>query len=388
LVGIGLGTATFAVHGLVASTELLHHPLARLAFAANGGIVSSMQVLSTNMTIADYCEDMTHKAIVVNPDYQRSNRIWPAAARSYLLDTILHGYPVPKISLYQRTDVATRKTYKEIVDGQQRSRAIHDFYSDNLRLSGKGEYIGSIYSTLDEDLQHAFLDYRLSIDLFVGVTDQEIREVFRRTNSYNVPLNDAEKRHATYQGAFKWYALGLSERYSQLLKSLGTFTNSQLVRMADISMFTDVIYTVLNGISSASEVKLDSVYRQFDASFPIQQEMDARFTVAFDRLMAFESLRGGFMMKSYNVFTLLLALMHVEAPIPKLILEFDTRNLPSLAPDLVETNLSMLADIGENGGEGELKEFYEACSKGTNRIGQRQVRFVWACRALTQNRLT
>ena len=43
---------------------------------------------------------MTERAISVNRNYQRSNAIWPAAARSFLIDSMLCGFPIPKLSLY------------------------------------------------------------------------------------------------------------------------------------------------------------------------------------------------------------------------------------------------------------------------------------------------
>jgi hypothetical protein len=63
----------------------------------------------------------------VNRNYQRSDQVWPAIAKSYLIETILLGYPVPKLSLYQVLDLKSRKTSKEIVDGQQRSVTIEAY---------------------------------------------------------------------------------------------------------------------------------------------------------------------------------------------------------------------------------------------------------------------
>jgi hypothetical protein len=39
-----------------------------------------MQVLSTNMTISEYCQQMKERKIVVNHDYQRSGKIWLPSA--------------------------------------------------------------------------------------------------------------------------------------------------------------------------------------------------------------------------------------------------------------------------------------------------------------------
>ena len=91
--------------------------------------------IQTNMTVADYCLAMDRHEITVNKEYQRSDKVWPDSARSYLIESILLGYPLPKFYLNSITDVKHRKTSKEIVDGQQRSRAIHDFYNDQFKLS-------------------------------------------------------------------------------------------------------------------------------------------------------------------------------------------------------------------------------------------------------------
>jgi hypothetical protein len=53
---------------------------------------------------------------------------------------------------------------------------------------------GKSYSELDETSQHRFLDYGLSVNLFVSTTREEVRKVFRRMNSYTVPLNAEEHR--------------------------------------------------------------------------------------------------------------------------------------------------------------------------------------------------
>ena len=171
---------------------------------------------------------LTSKNIIVNNEYQRSNKVWPASARSYLIDTILNGFPMPKLSLYQKTDLKQRETRNEIVGGQQRSQAILDFYNDKLRISGPSAFKGKRFSDLDEEHQVAFIEYQLDVDKCIAATDDEVRQMFRRINSYTVPLNPEEKRHSEYQGAFKWFVIEVTERYVSLLKDIGVFTENNL----------------------------------------------------------------------------------------------------------------------------------------------------------------
>lgn len=92
-----------------------------------------MKITPTTFTIVDYCTAMTRKEIIVERAYQRSAQVWPQAARSFLIESILLGYPIPKLYLYQQTDLKSRKTIKHIVDGQQRSFTILDFYENKFR---------------------------------------------------------------------------------------------------------------------------------------------------------------------------------------------------------------------------------------------------------------
>ena len=180
----------------------------------------------TSFTVADYCNAMRRGEITVNHDYQRSDQVWPQVARSYLIETILKGFPVPKLYLYQVTDVKSRKTRKEIVDGQQRSAAIYDFSNDGFRVSKSAEdedVRGKKYSELDEEHQYRFRDYPIDVDLFVAVTPPEVIEVFRRMNSYTVPLNPEEHRHALWQGKFKWFINGVADRLEAIFLATGVF---------------------------------------------------------------------------------------------------------------------------------------------------------------------
>jgi len=109
---------------------------------------------------------MKRNEIKVNKDYQRSDQVWPHVARSYLIETVLKGFPIPKLYLYQVTDIKSRQTYKEIVDGQQRSVAIFDFFSDQFKISkstDNEDISNRKYSELDPEYQQKFLEYAIDV---------------------------------------------------------------------------------------------------------------------------------------------------------------------------------------------------------------------------------
>jgi len=342
-----------------------------------------MQVTQTSFTVAEYCAQMQRGELLVNHEYQRTNKVWPPAARSYLIDTILHGYPMPKLCLFQKTDVKSKKTLKEIVDGQQRSQAILDFFNDALKITGKSIYSGKTYSRLEEPDQQKFLGYSITTDVFVGATEDDIRQVFRRMNSYTVPLNPQEKRHATHQGEFKWFIVDLTERYAGALKKIGVFNEKQLSRMSDAALFTEVVMAMIEGIQTASKAKLNAFYETYDPSFPLEPKMLKRIEEAFGHILEWESLHDSNMMRPYNFYCLLPAISHCRHPLEPLLSLCPVKAQQTFERDIVLANLGRLsAALDEAEKVGTFSQFVKAASSATNTKAHREVRFRAVCKAL------
>lgn len=335
---------------------------------------------ATSYTVADYCRALDRREIRVNRNYQRSDRVWPPAAQSFLIETILLGYPMPKLSLHQITDMKTRTTVKEIVDGQQRTRTIKAFFDGELRLSRTlklEDAAGNTYEELPEDLRQAFLDYAVPVDVFTGATPEHIREVFRRINSYTVPLNPEEQRHARWQGEMKWFVYSLARDFDGILNGLGTFTQARLVRMADAKLFAEVIHALLEGVSTTNKRKLDALYRDHDETFPDQAKLRGWFDNAFQLLLDLEELHGGPLMKPHMLYSLLLALMHASNPVPTL------QELRPLAGPIdidvgcAVRELTALAEAMHNEEvEEKFQDFVAASMSKTNVKAQRETRIV------------
>jgi len=104
-------------------------------------------------------------------EYQRSDKVWPGSAQSYLIETIVLGFPMPKLSLYQRTDLQSKKTFKEIVDGQQRSMAIRQFFDNKAaasrRRSRQRRSRVRLIPSWSRRSSRSLLTYQLNVDLFV-----------------------------------------------------------------------------------------------------------------------------------------------------------------------------------------------------------------------------
>ena len=204
-------------------------------------------------------------------------------------------------------------------------------------------------------------------------------------NSYTVPLNPQEKRHATHQGDFKWFIVEMVEKYAESLKKLGVFTERNLSRMADAALLSDIVYTLCHGIKSASERNLDKFYEENDNAFPQDLEMHDRISAAMDHIIQWPDIHKSALMKSYNFYSLVLALSHALKPVEGNNLnEFYPRSSPlQIDPQFALPNLTLLSDaVDQPSAHPHLSEYIEACAKATTRIEQRRKRFIWLSKAL------
>ena len=346
-----------------------------------------MHITPTHITVADYCQAMNRHEIIVNREYQRSDKVWPPIAKSYLVETILRNYPIPKLFLFQKTDLRSRKTFKEIVDGQQRSLAILDFFKDGFQLSRSSEITeaaGKRYSELDEESQQAFLDYSLSVDLFVSATPIEIREVFRRINSYTVPLNPEEKRHSIFQGHFKWFIYNLSKSYDQILVDIGVLREKRLTRMADTKLYSEIIHALLYGITRTKSSDLDKLYKSHEEEFHEAKEIEKKIEHAIYFILNMTDIHGGPLMRPYNFYSLVLAIIHMRNPNNNFLHLYRPQTHCDYDSNVVITNLTLLAQVLENPEDTDekFKEFVSATSSYTHYGEKREQRFKWFCKAL------
>ena len=346
-----------------------------------------MNVQHTTLTVNEYCQGMERNEIIVNKNYQRSDRVWPSIARSYLIESIILGFPLPKFTHYLVMDIKSKKTQKEIVDGQQRSISIRGFWEDTFRLANSLEtesLRGKRYSELDNDDKEAFLTSPLSIDQMVGAEREDVREAFRRMNSYTIPLNPEEHRHAVFQGPFKWFIHRLADRFSSSFVVMGIFSEKQIIRMADTKLLAEVCDAIIHEITTTNKKILDTLYKNRDKEFLEEGVIGERLTTAIDELREWTDIHGGNLMKPYIVYSLLLAMTHLRSAVDSLNTVFPSPQLENFDVDRVTANLSLLSEALENpDAAGEFEGFVRACTSRTNVKTQRETRFQWLCRALT-----
>ena len=155
-----------------------------------------MKSSSKSWTI--YTIQQRESRINPRPQYQRA-AVWNLTKKQKLIDSILRGYDIPKIYLRESPDDVYEH---EVVDGQQRLRAIWEFANNDFPLSDDssdlpqwGDLSDRRHDELESDVQDAFGLFDLSIVVIEDSSELEIRDLFLRLQE-GVSLNPAEKRNA------------------------------------------------------------------------------------------------------------------------------------------------------------------------------------------------
>lgn len=192
----------------------------------------------------------------LQPDFQR-RAVWSVPARIMLMDTILRDIPMPKIFL--ANTIKDGKTYRVVIDGQQRITAILAFLRDEFSLDEPftGEEKGKKFSDLDQHTKEQILSYRIDFNEAIKPTGEEVRELYTRVNKYTVPLNKQELRRADFPGDF----LAVSEELAvnDYFDQVGIFSAANRRRYTDVEYVSELLAAMLGGIQDKKET-LDLFY--------------------------------------------------------------------------------------------------------------------------------
>jgi hypothetical protein len=135
--------------------------------------------------------------IDTNPDFQRPS-VWSVSQKQLLIDTILRSYDIPK--MYWRKIKVNPDAY-EVVDGQQRLRAIWSFFDGEYALPDDAEPIngepvaGLKVSELSDALVIQLQTYSIDVVVVEDTDEDEVREMFLRLQN-GTSLKAQEKRNA------------------------------------------------------------------------------------------------------------------------------------------------------------------------------------------------
>jgi hypothetical protein len=230
---------------------------------------------STTHNIAWLNKRYQAEELQLAPPFQR-NPVWTEKQKSYLIDTILHGYPIPELYMQEYTDAQGNDVYV-VVDGQQRVRACLEFIRGEYTLSAEDspKWADMTFDELSEDERKKIYNYNFIVRILPELPEDELRAIFSRLNRHVVALNKQELRHATYWGEFIESVEKLSD--NEAWGEIGLFTPNDVRRMIDIEYVSELAIAFLHGLQNKKE-SLDRWYEAYENQFPDRRRMEKALT--------------------------------------------------------------------------------------------------------------
>lgn len=251
----------------------------------------------TTYRVSDFISWAKNGNLQLSPSFQR-RPVWKKDAKSYLIDTIIRGLPIPIIFMREkRSDLISLEPQREIVDGQQRLRTILSFIDTNLIQNVTNEDIFFVkkihnkeianksFKELDNEKKQLLLDYEFSVHILPpDVSDAEVLQIFARMNSTGVKLNNQELRNAEYFGEFKSSMYNLAAEQLQRWREWNIFSESAIARMEEVEFTSDLAMLIMSGIKAGTKKNLNEFYKQNDQKFKNKKEIEKRFRNIMDQI--------------------------------------------------------------------------------------------------------
>lgn len=188
-----------------------------------------IKVRTMPLLVGQLVSRVKHSEIDLAPDFQRRAGIWSPQQESRLIESLLLRIPIPVF--YVAADYDDRWS---VVDGLQRTSAIHKYVVGALRLKGL-QYLrrldGCRYSELPRPMQRRIDETQLFVNVIEAGTPEEVMfNIFHRINTGGLPLRGQEIRNALHPGLVRGYLKEMAESDEFLAATCGSISQQ---RMAD-----------------------------------------------------------------------------------------------------------------------------------------------------------
>jgi hypothetical protein len=341
------------------------------------------EIVPNQLTVGDFIGWQRGGTLDLNPPFQRRS-VWRPGSRSYFIDTLARGLPVPLVFIRERVDLSRQAVTREVVDGQQRLRTVFAFVDPSLlrgfnptrdgftvRPEHNRELAGKTFGELDPHIQRDILGYRFSVQTLPSeVEDRDVLQMFARLNATGIRLNSQELRNAAWFGDLKTRVYEMA--YEQLERWLRweIFSEDQISRMLEVELTSDLVVNMIQGVTGKSQRKLDQLYRTGDAGWPDGSEAARRFAVVMDAIddVYGRGMAGSSFSRQMHFFSLYAYLYDKLFGLGSSL----TKKAPRPIPRSVRT---CLVEVDRRFRDGPLpREVLEAVSGAATDIGRRQTR--------------
>lgn len=218
----------------------------------------------------------------MKPPFQR-NPVWVERQKSFLIDTILSGLPIPEVYM-QDTITADGEAKYIVVDGQQRLRAVLEFVEGRFQIDAKDspDWGDMCFDDLSPSDKKQIYQYDFVVRQLPEMDDTLIREIFQRLNRNVVALNKQELRQATYWGPF----IELMNEISNWdeWSDINIFSPNDIRRMIDSEYISELSVAILNGHQN-KKAKLDHYYEIYEEEFEDAKHIKSVFKNVLGELL-------------------------------------------------------------------------------------------------------
>jgi hypothetical protein len=262
------------------------------------GKIRHIDLFITQYKVSDFITWGNNKIVDLTPNFQR-RPVWKSLAKSYLIDTIVRGLPIPIIILRDRkTDIETLAPIREVVDGQQRLRTLFTYIKPSI-LEGyqperddfviqdihNKEIAGKKFRELPDWVQQNILDYQFSVHVLpIDVDDREVVQIFQRLNATGYRLSPQEIRNSEYLGKFRVLMNRLASDYLHYWRKWKIFTESSIARMQEVELTSEFAQMMLRGVLGKNQRSIDSLYKQKNENFPEHNEIARRYRIVMEEI--------------------------------------------------------------------------------------------------------
>jgi len=229
---------------------------------------------TTTQTIVWFKKTNENGELQMKPPFQR-NPVWTHPQKSYLIDSILNGFPVPEIYMQEYVDESGNEKHI-IIDGQQRIRACLEYIEGKfeIKTDESPTWGGMMFDDLSPEDKRKIFGYKFIVRQLPEMSDEDIRGIFQRLNKNVVALNSQELRQATYWGPFIRTMQEIAN-YGYW-STTGIFTPLNTRRMMDIEYISEISIALLHGHQNKKET-LDEYYLAYEEEFEARDELVEKF---------------------------------------------------------------------------------------------------------------
>lgn len=350
---------------------------------------SELQIRHEQLTIADLMNRYNTGVLNLSPTFQRKS-VWRDRDRHLLVESLLRGFPIPAVFLYQRNEAGS--LCYDVIDGKQRLETILRFMGAmrgafTVKASVPGlEGVQQISSTsLKRNKSHLTYvrprleSYRVPV-IEVNGDLGDIVELFVRINSTGKPLTPQEKRNAKYSGSdLLQAATALANKLEPKFDALGVFNAAQKSRMKHVEFCAEIILSLHQGdvlnkkaavdrVMAAKAMPVAQLKKSTDAAFAAINLVAKMFpdlaTTRFKQIVDFYSL------------VVLVGKLKTEGAIliepHRNVMAWDLLKAFGAEVDKVREQQSKVQGVGE--GQESYRDYLMTVSQMTDDISQRRHR--------------